>query len=94
VGNYMPWAYPHHWIEILGDRIARVHVKDYRLDVGSGRGFVQLLHGDVPWPEVRKALKDIGYDGWITAEVGRLKHFPKESIYDTAVAIDRIVALA
>ena len=27
VGNVLVWGYPHHWIEILGKRICRVHVK-------------------------------------------------------------------
>ncbi|MGQ9553908.1 MAG: sugar phosphate isomerase/epimerase family protein [Anaerolineae bacterium] len=93
VGNVLVWAYPQHWIEILGKRIARVHVKDFRTDVNNAQGFAQLLNGDVNWPAVRKALRDIGYDGWITAEVGRYRYFPQESIYDTSVALDRIIAL-
>ena len=93
VGNVLVWAYPHHWIEILGKRIARVHVKDFRTDVNNGHGFAQLLNGDVNWPAVRKALRDIAYDGWITAEVGRYRYFPRESIFDTSLALDRIIAL-
>lgn len=93
VGNVLVWGYPYHWIEILGERIKRVHVKDFRTDVNNARGFAQLLNGDVNWPLVMKALRSIGYDGWITAEVGRYRYFPRESIYDTAVAMDRIIAL-
>ena len=26
--------------------------------------------GDEDWPEVLKALGEVGYDGWATAEVG------------------------
>jgi L-ribulose-5-phosphate 3-epimerase len=93
VGNYVIWSYPHHWIEILDKRIARVHVKDFNLAVGNGNGFAQLLNGDVNWPAVRQSLRTIGYDGWITAEVGRYRYFPRESIFDTALALDRIIAL-
>lgn len=93
VGNVLVWGYPHHWIEILDQRIKRVHVKDFRTDVNNARGFAQLLNGDVNWPAVRQALRDIGYDGWVTAEVGRYRYFPKESIIDTAIAMDRIFAL-
>ncbi|MHB0879043.1 MAG: sugar phosphate isomerase/epimerase family protein [Anaerolineae bacterium] len=93
VGNLLIWAYPHHWIEILGKRIARVHVKDFNIAVGNGNGFAQLLNGDVNWPAVRKSLRTIGYDGWITAEVGRYRYFPRESIFDTSLALDRIIAL-
>jgi L-ribulose-5-phosphate 3-epimerase len=93
VGNILIAGYPQHWIRILGSRIARVHVKDFTTSIGNGTGFAQLLHGDVNWPAVRQALRDIGYDGWMTAEVGLLKHFQAESVYDTATAMDRIIAL-
>ena len=43
--------------EPLGKRIKRVHLKDYRKAVGSVDGFVDLLSGDVNWPDVMKALK-------------------------------------
>ncbi len=29
-----------------------------------------LGEGEIDWKAVRKALLDVGYDGWITAEVG------------------------
>ncbi|NLT41635.1 MAG: sugar phosphate isomerase/epimerase [Anaerolineae bacterium] len=92
-GNMLIWGYPHHWAEILGPRIARVHIKDFKIDVGTGRGFAQLLHGDLDWPKLMKSLRGIGYDGYVTAEVGLLTHFPVESVYDTATAMDRIFAL-
>lgn len=92
-GNMLIWGYPYHWAEILGPRIARVHIKDFKIDVGTGRGFAQLLHGDMDWPKLMKSLRSIGYDGYVTAEVGLLTHFPVESVYDTATAMDRIFAL-
>ena len=45
--------------------------------------------GDVNWPEVRKALAEIGYTGWATAEVkGGDADWVKEKI---SLAMDRCV---
>lgn len=32
--------------------------------------FTEIGAGDLPWDQVRKALDDIGFTGWATAEVG------------------------
>jgi hexulose-6-phosphate isomerase len=69
VGNVVRDGYPEHWIDILGDRIAKVHFKDYKRDIGTLDGFVDLLTGDVNYPAVLKALSQTGYNGWVTAEV-------------------------
>ncbi|ABW02320.1 sugar phosphate isomerase/epimerase family protein [Caldivirga maquilingensis] len=68
IGNVMDCrlGYPQHWIKILGGRIKRVHVKDYSIGL---RGVVDLFNGDVNWPAVMKALRDVGYDGYLTAEL-------------------------
>ena len=97
VGNVLANGYPEHWISMLGDRIARVHVKDYRRAVGSVDGFVDLLSGDVNWPAVVQALKGIEYDGWVAAEmippVPFYKHAPEILIHNTSLAMDSILAL-
>jgi len=69
VGNVLLTGYPEQWIRILGERIKRVHVKDYKLSVGTVEGFVDLLEGDVNFQMVKEALFDIGYDGYVTAEL-------------------------
>jgi L-ribulose-5-phosphate 3-epimerase len=69
VGNVLLTGYPEHWIRILGSRIKRVHVKDFKRSVGTAEGFVDLLEGDVDFPTVKEALADIGYDGYVTAEM-------------------------
>jgi len=68
VGNVMLYGHPEHWIHILGKRIMAVHLKDFRVNVGNLDGFVDLLAGDVPFPAVMRAFKDIGYNGTFTAE--------------------------
>jgi L-ribulose-5-phosphate 3-epimerase len=97
VANTLAFGYPEHWIEILGSRIKRVHFKDYRRNVGSADGFCDLLSGDVDWPAVMSALRGIGYDGWIAAEmippVPFYKHCPEVLIHTTSRAMDAILKL-
>ncbi len=69
VGNVLLTGYPEHWIDILGSRIKRVHVKDFKKSVGTVEGFVDMLEGDVDFQTVEQALARIGYDGYITAEM-------------------------
>jgi L-ribulose-5-phosphate 3-epimerase len=69
VGNVLLTGYPDQWIRILGRRIKRVHIKDYKRSVGTVEGFVDLLQGDVDFAAVKKALAQIGYRGYVTAEI-------------------------
>ena len=69
IGNTLYCSYPEDWVRILGKRIKKVHFKDYRLQAGGLHGFVDLLAGDVDYPEVVKALNEIGYQDWVSAEM-------------------------
>ncbi len=70
VGNVLGYhQHPQHWIELLGKRIGRVHVKDFKRDVGSLSGFCDLGQGDVPWKAVAEALRKVRYNGTIVAEM-------------------------
>ena len=69
VGNILLYGYPEHWIDILGGRIQRVHLKDYARSIGGLQGFVDLGAGDVDWEAVGAALNRVGYQGPLTAEV-------------------------
>jgi len=94
VANAMLTGFPEHWIEILGSRIKRIHVKDFRRDIGNLRGFTGLLQGDVNWPAVVSALDHIGYDGFITSEVlPPYKHHSERLIFETSAAISAIFGL-
>ena len=68
VGNVVLTGYPQQWIEILGERIARVHFKDFQRAVGTIDGFCDLLEGDVDYRAVMEALRKVGYDGPVAAE--------------------------
>jgi L-ribulose-5-phosphate 3-epimerase len=70
VGNVLFYGYPQDWIRTLGRRIVKIHVKDFSLDRPGGRfAWKNLGEGDVDWVEVRKALADVGYDGYVTTEI-------------------------
>jgi len=92
VGNVLFNGYPEHWIRALGKKIKKVHFKDYRVAAGGLHGFVDLLAGDVNYPEVVKALGEIGYDGWVTAEmIPNYTYYTETIIYNTSNSMDRIL---
>ena len=66
VGNVVTFGYPEDWIRTLGERIVKVHLKDFKRDPHKWAG---LREGDVNWPEVRRALAEVGYTGYITCEL-------------------------
>ncbi len=94
VGNVVRFAWPEHWIEVLGSRIKKVDVKEYsrqkQQDEGLWKGFrVELLEGDCNWPKVMAAFDDVGYQGWFTAEI---PGGDAERLREIAARMDRIFA--
>ncbi len=69
IGNHVKYAPPEQWIRTLGKLIKKCHVKDFKLNPdGHGGKFVNIREGSVNWPEVRRALDEVGYNGWLTIE--------------------------
>ncbi|MHC4474383.1 MAG: sugar phosphate isomerase/epimerase family protein [Planctomycetota bacterium] len=69
IGNHVKYSAPQDWIAVLGKRITKCHVKDFKLNPdGRGGRFVNIREGSVNWPIVIKSLKDSGYRGWMTIE--------------------------
>jgi L-ribulose-5-phosphate 3-epimerase len=68
VGNVVINGYPQDWIRILGPRIAKLHIKDFKFAKREAQ-FVPLREGEIDWPEVYKALAEIGYRGTATVEL-------------------------
>ncbi len=81
VGNVVEYGYPQEWIHELGPRIAKIHVKEYSK---AKRFDYKLGEGEIDWKAVREALIDVGYDGWITAEV------PASSLEDYKDVVKRM----
>jgi L-ribulose-5-phosphate 3-epimerase len=74
VGNVVLYGYPQDWIRVLGKRIAKLHIKDFSFKHVKGTEesvakWVSLGEGDIDWPAVYAALKDIGYVGTGTLEL-------------------------
>jgi hexulose-6-phosphate isomerase len=92
VANVLRLGYPEDWLRILGPRVKGIHFKDFRRDVDNIRGFTHLLHGDVDWPAVAGALREIGYAGFVTVEVPPLQTYPQKGIADARSSLDRILA--
>ncbi len=96
VGNIVNYGWPEQWIRILGQRIQKLHIKEFsrkkRDREGLWKGFqVALLEGDNDWPAVMKAVDDIGYQGWaITEQSGG---DTPEGLADLSQRLDKILAL-
>jgi hexulose-6-phosphate isomerase len=73
IGNVLRYGWPEHWIPVLGQRINRIHVKEYSTkkmkDEGVWKGFdCDLTEGTNNWAAIMKALDSIGYTGWAISE--------------------------
>lgn len=109
-GNAVLNGYPEQWIRILGKRIKRIHLKDFKWEFkgdvnevqgfkgfaagqawGTMAAFCDLGAGDVNWPQVMAALREVRYSGPLTAEM-----LPpdKTIVQRTSKAIDKILKLA
>jgi hexulose-6-phosphate isomerase len=91
VGNIMQHGYPDQWIRILGKRLLSIHVKDYVVSIDNIRAFTWLFQGSVPWERVMRALDDVGYDGYLIAEVPPYPFRPDEGIRDISRKMDILI---
>jgi hexulose-6-phosphate isomerase len=67
IGNHWKYGQPGEWIRAFGRRCVKLDVKGFSR---AANKFVDITDGDLPWDQVRKALDEIGFAGWATAEVG------------------------
>lgn len=74
LGNHARFGDVATWIRELGPRIVKLDIKGYsnaKADAeGPGKGFVDIAAADIDWAAVRNALDEIGFSGWVSAEVG------------------------
>ena len=74
LGNHARYGDVAAWIRELGPRIVKLDIKGYsnaKADAeGKWKGFVDITAGDIDWASIRAALRKIGYNGWVSAEVG------------------------
>jgi L-ribulose-5-phosphate 3-epimerase len=68
LGNHWKYGQPGEWIRAFGRRCVKMDAKGYSRAKGR---MVDIASedDDLPWADVRKALDEIGFAGWATAEV-------------------------
>jgi hexulose-6-phosphate isomerase len=74
------------WIRKIGKRMLKFDFKGY----SKAKQWVPIGEGDEDWPDIVKALGEIGYDGWATAEVGGGN---EEYLKKISATMDRILEL-
>ncbi|HUZ47693.1 MAG TPA: sugar phosphate isomerase/epimerase family protein [Terriglobia bacterium] len=90
VGNVVFYGYPQDWIQTLGKRIAKLHLKDFKRSKDC-YAWVDLGDGDIMWPAVRSALQAIGYSGSAICE---LKGGDEAYLRDLSQRVDRLLIQA
>ena len=85
------------WIDTIGKRIVRIHVKDFTTKPAppgakAGSNRPKLLEGETNWPAVMAALDRIGYSGWAITEQPANQTADVESARDMVQRLDRIFA--
>jgi L-ribulose-5-phosphate 3-epimerase len=66
IGNHWKYGSMADWIRTLGKRIIKLDVKGFSRAEGK---FTAIGEGDLDFEDVRKALHEINYYGWVAAEV-------------------------
>ncbi len=91
VGNILLYGYPQHWIRTLGSRIKKVHIKGFDAQTFT---WTYLMDGSADWASVMQALRAVGYDGYLTAELPVDKGNPLGRLREISMDMDKILALA
>jgi L-ribulose-5-phosphate 3-epimerase len=67
IGNHWKYGSMGDWIRQLGRRVVKLDIKGFSRQEDK---FTDIGEGDLDWADVRSALAEIGYAGWVAAEVG------------------------
>ena len=90
VGNVVRYGFPQDWIRTLGDRLVKLHIKRFE----PGREHALFDPEDrrtegIDWADVRKAIDEVGYKGYVSAEV---RGGDKAVVQEISDRIDKIFA--
>ncbi|MEO1615660.1 MAG: sugar phosphate isomerase/epimerase family protein [Planctomycetota bacterium] len=67
LGNHWKYGDVADWVRVLGKRIKKLDIKGFSRETNR---FTKVTEGDVDWPAIEAALREIGFTGWCAAEVG------------------------
>ena len=68
VGNVAISGFPQDWIRVLGKRIVKLHIKDFKFEKNVA-SWVGLKEGTIDWRAVYASLAAINYKGTATVEL-------------------------
>ena len=66
IGNHWKYGSMGDWIRALDKRVLKLDIKGFSRAQGK---FTAIGEGDIDYADVRKALTEINYHGWVAAEV-------------------------
>ena len=94
-GNILVYGWPEQWIRILGDKVGRIHIKEFNKQIadkeGRWAGFgAKLTEGDVNWQAVMKESRAYYKGGWMTTEQGNSNS--PEDLKDLGKRLDKVLA--
>ncbi len=67
IGNHWKYGSMGDWIRQLGKRVMKLDIKGYSR---AKNEWARISEGDIDYADVRKALREINFYGWVAAEVG------------------------
>ncbi|UCF35821.1 MAG: sugar phosphate isomerase/epimerase [Acidobacteriota bacterium] len=90
VGNITSIGFPQDWIRTIGKRLLKVHIKKFEpgRDHPAFEADNRRTEG-INWPDVRKALDEVGYSGWVSVEV---RSGDEAYLQELSQRMDRILA--
>lgn len=93
-GNILVYGWPEQWIRTLGNRVGRIHIKEFSKQKadkeGRWAGFsAKLTEGDVNWKKVMSEVGNSYMGGWLTTEQGGAD--TPEGLKDLCSRLDKIM---
>jgi L-ribulose-5-phosphate 3-epimerase len=89
IGNVLRYGPPETWIPVLGQRIVKLHIKEY----SQFKKFsVRFFEGDNNWPAIMSALDKVGYKGWGISEQPSEQSRDAARLTDLSERMDRVFA--
>lgn len=95
-GNILVYGWPEQWIKILGNRIGRIHFKEFSNQIAGEKGKWQgfspkLTEGDVNWAKVMEQIRAHYKSDWLTTEQGGASTL--EGLKDLSQRFDKILLM-